>query len=160
MRRKYGHRHMIDIIFTLALFCVFAASALLVVLIGANVYQNTTSLMDQNFDTRTSLTYVSTKIRQNDTAGGVSIGELGGVKALVLTQEIDGESYNTWIYHYDGALWEIFAAKDSAAAPADGQKIMDVASFDMEAVAPASLKFMSKDSLGRDISLVISPRST
>lgn len=160
MKSKYGHRHIIDIVFTLALFCVFAASALLVVLIGANVYKSTTSMMGLNFETRTSLTYVSTKIRQNDSAGGVLLGELEGVPALILTREIDGDGYNTWIYHYEGALREIFAPENSMVAPQNGQKIMEVKSFKMETAAPGALRFTSVDSLGRDISLVISPRST
>ena len=68
--------HMVDLLFTLALVCVFAASALMVVLIGANVYQNTVEGMDENFSARTSVTYVATKIRQNDTEGTAYISTL------------------------------------------------------------------------------------
>ena len=48
--------HVVDFLFTLALFCVFAASALMVVVIGANVYRQTVRGMDSNYDSRTSLT--------------------------------------------------------------------------------------------------------
>jgi len=150
--------YMIDIIFTLALFCVFAASALLVVLIGANVYQNTTSSMSDNFDTRTSITYISTKIRQNDALGGVYLTEFGGVPALVLSQEIEGDFYNTWIYHYDGSLMETFAAADSNVSPENGQIIMPVPSLTMESLENNMLRFTSVDSRGRGVSLIISPR--
>ena len=42
--------HVVDFLFTLALFCVFAASALTVVVTGANVYRQTVRRMDQNYD--------------------------------------------------------------------------------------------------------------
>ena len=54
--------HVVDFLFTLALFCVFAASALMVVVIGANVYRQTVRGMDSNYDSRTSLTYLTEKV--------------------------------------------------------------------------------------------------
>lgn len=46
MKRKSNEpsRHIVDILFVLALFCVFAASALMLVTIGANVYKQTLSI--------------------------------------------------------------------------------------------------------------------
>lgn len=46
-------RSFVDVLFTLALFCVFCASALAVVVIGADVYTSTARSMDDNFSTRT-----------------------------------------------------------------------------------------------------------
>ena len=59
MQRNRGS--VIDVLFTLALFCVFCASALAVVLIGADVYTSTARNMDQNFSTRTAVSYVAEK---------------------------------------------------------------------------------------------------
>lgn len=150
--------HIIDIIFALALFCVFAASALLVVLIGAKVYQSATAAMDENFDTRTSLTYIATKIRQNDAAGAVFLTELEGAPALAIEQEIDGESYRTYIYHFDGELREIFTMSEIDALVSDGQFIMDLPGLKMEDCGGNLLRFTSVDGNGREISLNISPR--
>lgn len=72
--RFQPRRHVIDLLFTLALFCVFAASALLVVLIGADVYESSARGMDRNFDLQTSLHYVAAKVRQCDAAGAVRAG--------------------------------------------------------------------------------------
>ena len=97
---KGNNAHMIDLLFTLALFCVFAASALMVVLIGARVYQNTIERMNANFDGRASIAYVSNKIRQNDYPDAIHIIELEeGVPALALDQDFDGITYQTIIYH-------------------------------------------------------------
>lgn len=129
MRSKHG-THMVDLLFSLALFCVFAATALLVVLIGANVYRGTVKRMDENFSTHTSITYVTTKIRQNDAENGVAVISFGdGIPALLLTREIDGAAFETYIYHYDGALREIFTERGNPAAPGDGQMIVEVPEF-------------------------------
>ncbi|MCL2033956.1 MAG: DUF4860 domain-containing protein [Oscillospiraceae bacterium] len=150
--------HMVDIIFTLALFCVFAASALLVVLIGANVYQNTTASMSDNFDTRTSITYISTKIRQNDALDSVYMTEFSGVPALVLREEIGGDLYNTWIYHYDGELREIFAADDAQVSPENGQTVMSVPNLMIERLSVNMFRITTVDSRGRRAGMIISPR--
>lgn len=150
--------HMIDIIFSLALFCVFTASALLVVLIGAKVYKSASAAMNENFDTRTSLTYIATKIRQNDAAEAVFLTELDGAPALAIEQEIDGDRYRTYIYHFDGELREIFAASESDVHAFDGQAIMDLAGLKMEDRGGNLLRFTSVDGNGREISLNISPR--
>lgn len=128
---KHGTRqnnHIVDLLFTLALLCVFAASSLLIVMIGANVYQGTVRGMDRNYDMRTSLSYVSEKLRQNDVAGGVYVSELEGCNALVLVHDFGGSVYETWIYSYDGELRELLVKQGTATCDA-GRKIMSLGSF-------------------------------
>lgn len=57
--------HVVDLLFSLALFCVFAASALTIVIMGADVYQKSVNDMNRNSTIRTSLSYLSEKIHQN-----------------------------------------------------------------------------------------------
>lgn len=152
-----GGRHIIDLLFTLALFCVFAASALMVVLIGANVYKNTVSHMDASFVERTSLTYVVTKVRQNDGVGGVSLTEIEGIPALALDQTVDGEVYRTWIYHYDGALRETFTSLDNEFDPENGQVIVEVPGFRFEQ-ADGMLRLTALDADGGFTSQSVAPR--
>ena len=59
MNPSRNQKHFIDVLFTLGLLCVFAASALAVVLIGAHVYKTTAADMDANYTTRTSLSYIA-----------------------------------------------------------------------------------------------------
>ena len=125
--------HIVDLLFTLALLCVFAASSLMVVMIGANVYKGTVRGMDRNYDMRTSLSYISEKIRQNDVAGGVFVSELEGQNALVLVQDISGSVYETWIYSDAGALKELLVKQGSATREA-GREIMKLQSFTAELV--------------------------
>ena len=157
MRFKQG-THVTDVLFILALFCVFAASSLMVVVIGANVYKNTVTRMNQNFDTRASITYVSNKIRQNDSAQAVSLQEIEGVPALVLEREIEGGAYRTWIYHNDGALREVFTHADNPVKLSDGQSIMKVEQFWFEQLESNLLRITSIDESGRSVSVEILPR--
>ncbi len=145
MKRKSNEpsRHIVDILFVLALFCVFAASALMLVTIGANVYKQTVSDMSINFTQRTAYSYVTEKIRQNDTYDAVSVGELRGTPALILTQQINGESYSTYLYFYEGYLKELFIRKDSFAGTdilSAGQDIMALSSFTAEEAEKGLIK--------------------
>ncbi len=125
---------MVDILFTLALFCVFAAASLMVVLIGAGVYKNTVEKMDRNFESSTPLNYVTTKVRQHDAADSVYLATLHGSSALVLEDVIGADTYQTWIYAYDGTLRELFVSKDNAQDldMGAGQPLMPVDSFGVE----------------------------
>lgn len=87
--------HVTDILFTLSLFCLFTACAFLVVLTGIQVYRTTVSDMEDNYSSKTALSYVTEKIRQHDFAGGVSVVSLKGENALVLKDQADGETYLT-----------------------------------------------------------------
>ena len=149
---------MIDLLFTLALFCVFAASALMVVLIGADVYKDTVTGLNNNFDMRTSLTYVSTKIHQNDGSGVVQIGKIEGDDALILKQTYGDQVYQTVIYHDGNSLREIFASEEMNLKKSDGKVIMDVGRFEMEQVSDGLFRFISEDEDGHKAEILVSSR--
>ena len=107
MNRNPARKHSTDILFVLVLFLVFTSSALAVILLGARVYQSTSSRMESNYNVRTALAYVSEKIRQNDESGAVSLCELDGIPALTLSQRMGDTSYITYLYFQDGALKEL-----------------------------------------------------
>lgn len=128
MNRK---QHAIDIIFVLSLFCVFAVLALFVVVLGANVYKGISVDMTQNYDARTSVAYLSEKIRQNDMQGGISIGTIDGADALVLKQEADGQTYETWVYVKDGWLSEVTIASGTDVTQIAGEHVMELSTMDI-----------------------------
>jgi hypothetical protein len=150
---------MMDILFALALFCVFAASALMVALIGARVYRNTVENMNINFDTRSSVTYVSTKIRQSDEAGAVKVSEIAGTPALLLEQKIGDNTYQTWIYHYDGSLREIFTQEGNEIDPEFGTVIMDIEDFSITQVSDNLYSVTSLDRKENPVEIMVSTRS-
>ena len=69
MQVKQERNHIVDVLFVLALFVVFTLSALVLVILGANVYRQTVSYMDENYEARTAYSYLTEKVRQNDVYG-------------------------------------------------------------------------------------------
>ena len=128
-----GKSSVIDLLFTLALFCVFCASALAVVLIGADVYTSTVRSMDRNYSTRTACAYLAEKARQSDRAGAISLGEVEQTPALVLdTTGADGASYTTYIYYYDGTVCEQLIRAEDTPVLANGQRIIECGDLTIE----------------------------
>ena len=78
MNMKQERKHIVDVLFVLALFVVFTLSALVLVILGANVYRQTVRYMDENYNARTAYSYLTEKVRQNDLYDSISIGELEG----------------------------------------------------------------------------------
>lgn len=113
--------HTIDIVFVLMLFCVFAASVLLVLLTGAGTYQDIAESMEDHYQERTCLNYIATKIRHHDAEGSVEIVDTIGDTALKLkmSEMIDSTVYNTIIYYHNGMIMELFT-EDGIEIEADG----------------------------------------
>lgn len=156
MKQERGH--VIDLLFTLALFCVFAASSFLVVLMGANIYKQTVTQMTQNYNTRTSLSYLAEKIRQNDITDGIRIGEVEGATALILEQKVGESTYQTWIYSSGGELREVMVAQGTKVKAADGQPIMELADLQVDRSPEGLLSLTTIDPDGTVSTLKLSLR--
>ena len=82
----------------LLLFGVFAACVLSVLLMGAGRYRVLTERDDASYSWRTAAQYLTTRVRQADTADGVRVGAFDGGEGedtLFLTEQIDGVAYTT-----------------------------------------------------------------
>lgn len=159
LREKKGNRHAIDLLFTLALFCIFAVSLLLVSATGSQVYENIVHQMDNNYTLRTSLSYVTEKLRQNDVSDRVFIEDLNGSTALVLEQNYEDSVFQTWIYEYEGKLRELFLHKGNDVNPEHGQQLMAIEGFSIELVEGNLYKIAITNSGGETEELLINIRS-
>lgn len=136
MRFSHKQQHVIDFLFPIALFFVFALSALTVILLATHVYQETTTESSMNYTAQTSLSYIREKISQADQDGGVALTTLDGCDALCLTTVQKDTVYHTYIYAYQGALRELFVREGSDVSVADGREILDIKTFSMEEITP------------------------
>lgn len=135
MRFSRQQKHVIDMLFPIALFFVFALSALTVIILATNVYQKTTDESALNYTSQTSLSYIREKVSQADENGGISLTTLDGQKALKLTTTENERTYYTYIYALDGELRELFvSAENTPSSAAAGRAILKVQSFDIEAI--------------------------
>lgn len=151
--------HVIDYFFILGLFFVFTTTALVVVLIGINVYESTVANMNENYTSRTSLTYVGEKIRQNDSSGNISVGEIQGASALMIEKNVNAIPYVIYIYAYDGKLKELFIKKDQPFLPGDGESVMEVAYFNISKLSNNLIKIETNDANGKTLETFINLHS-
>lgn len=145
MRFQIKRKHMIDFLFPIALFFVFALSALTVILLAARIYQDTTENSSLNYTSRTCLSYISEKVHQNDLQGSVSLGSFDGCDALIMEQRHDGETYCTYIYTYDNELKELFIKEGAEASASSGRTILEVENFSIEKLTDDLLRFSCTD---------------
>ena len=111
---------------TLMVFGVFGVCVLLVLLLGADIYQNMSERDRQTYENRTAVQYLTTRVRQADFADAIAAADFDGRDALVLREAIAGEEYETKLYCHEGWLMELYAASDSELSPADGEKILEL----------------------------------
>lgn len=147
--KRQSTAHLIDLLFPLALFCAFAVTALLVVVIGADVYRRTTDEMDRSFALRTPLSYLSQALHRADLIDGVAVGEFGDGQALILSETVGGEQYRTYLYCLDGELRELFVRADVEAAPESGQTVTACASFTVEQARPGLYRIRCVSAAGQ-----------
>lgn len=125
-------QHMVDVLFVMTLFCVFALSSLCVVYIGSRVYQQTTKSMESNFQTNTALNYVIEKTRQGNCLGNIQIRSIEDQEALVILQSYNDQLYATYIYQYNDQLRELFIKESQAPLLNDGDTIIAATQFEIE----------------------------
>lgn len=142
---KQEKHFIVDALFVMVLFAVFAISALILVTIGADVYRHTVSDMGTNYETRTSVSYITEKIRQNDRSDSdISVTTLDNLPALAMSQEIGGNTYCTYLYYHEGYLKELFVQKGNSIGSnlsEAGMEIMPLQSLEMNTCSDNLLQF-------------------
>ena len=128
INREKGLVHTVCV---LAVICMFGISAMMLGSVGASVYKNIAERNLNSFELRTSLSYVKTKINQYDEIGKLAIEERDGIKMLILSEEVEGEIFDTAVYFNKGKLYEITGVKGMKFKPDDGFAILSVDSFEI-----------------------------
>ena len=128
----------------LLLFVVFTTCVLSVLLTGADIYQKFSERDRNIFLHRTAAQYLSTRVRQNDMAGMLFVGdfdnnpdvavpaperasasEISG-DTLFLKEELGERTFYTRIYCADGYLQELFAEAGLEFTPSMGVKVLEL----------------------------------
>ena len=119
-------KHSIEVIFTMVTFLMYAMALLMFVSLGATVYRSVTQQMELHQTQRTAENYLREKVRQNDRAGDVSIGEIEGVPALQIGQTVGGKEYVTYIFTEGGSLKELLVSAEKKAKMSDGTVLLSM----------------------------------
>ena len=108
---------------------VFALCVLLVLLTGARIYRNLVDRGQEVYEQRTALQYLTTRVRQAET---VEIGNLEGCEALILKETLEGETYTTYVYCYDGWLRELYTVAGAKLPPQAGEALLEGENLDLK----------------------------
>lgn len=155
INREKGLVHTVCV---LAVICMFGISAMMLGSVGASVYKNIAERNLNSFELRTSLSYVKTKINQYDESGKLTIEERDGIKMLILSEEVEGETFDTAVYFNKGKLYEITGVKGMKFKPDDGFAILSVDSFEI-AEDNGLVKLVTTDDDGESETLYVKLRT-
>lgn len=153
MNRKAGHS--IDFIFPVILFFVFSLCAITAILLAANVYSETVHGASLNATSRTVLSYITEKIHQSEENGNTRTGKFNGIDAII----IDQDDCRTYIYEYQGTLYELYEKKDAHALPGSGNRIMKVNEFTIEETYGRLITVTCEDENGSSAKASVALRS-
>ena len=158
MKLRNRHSHMIDFLFPVVLFFVFTLSALTVILLAAGIYQSTTEKSTLNDSARTSLSYITEKVHQNDVEDSVRIGSFDNCESLIIKTVHEDQEYCTYIYVYQNELKELFLKNGASAKAADGKTILKVKNFSINELSDKLLQLQCTDMRGQHASIVVGIR--
>lgn len=159
MFKKEQH-HTVDVLFVITLFLVFAVSVVMLTGTGANVYRNIVNSMSENYDSRTSFTYVINKIHTSDTDGAVTLGTYDGLDAVLISEEVSNVNYCTYLYYYDGYMREVFTRYGSEYDPGLGTPLFELKSFKATPVTSTLYRFDIETPSGEQESLFVHLNTT
>lgn len=156
---RSGRQHTVDFLFTLSLLGVFAITAVLVTLFGANTYEKIVKQSRCTYETTNSLSYVREKIRQNDTSAGISVIQLEDNDVLEIQSTANGLSFVTYIYFLDGELKELYQPQGDPLPLSSGQSILALHGFSMEQLTDSLFLFTAFDENGHSDEIVVNVNS-
>lgn len=150
---------MVNLISVFLILGVFMITSLILTNVGVQAYKNVVLANNDNFELRTSLAYVATKVRQTDTIDSTYLEDKDGTTVLVLGEEIDGERYETLIYYYDGYLCELFREKGMEYDLSYGVQTMEIAEFVIEETDQGYLHLTARNKAGDGEEMMLSLRT-
>ena len=118
-------KHHIEGLAALLLFTLFALCILDVLLSGTEIYSRLSDRDSDTFNQRSLEGYISTKLRQSDFDGGISVSD----DVIILAAE---QGYETRIYCHGGYICELFTRSGIELSPESGERLMKAESMEAE----------------------------
>lgn len=141
MKKHFAPKgHTMSGVFVFLLIGVFAVASVILVLTGVKVYRSVTDSAAANADYQLAISYLRNKVHTYDHQNGISIREMDGLQALSLAEIYDGEKYETYIYFYEGALYELFIDAGTDFDPELGERLTEVQAISFSTQTPGLLQ--------------------
>ena len=115
----------IETITVMLLLVLFAFVVFIVIDAGSNAFEDITTDKQSTMSARVSYSYISMKVKQNDTAGAISVEQTPFGDTL----RIDNGDYSTYIFYSEGALYECVTKKNGSPSVGAANKISSLNGF-------------------------------
>ena len=113
----------------ITLLCSLGVSTFILVAAGYGSFKRMNEFQEECLNARVAMNYVSMQIRRSDVKDSVRIDDSPSGARLVLSEDIEGEIYETRIYLYDGYLRESFVSAESPFDEEYGLEVIPLDSF-------------------------------
>lgn len=155
MNPRFSKTHNIDSFAALLLFALYVLFLLFLLLFGAGNYRASVQSLNTGNNLYTASSYITTKFRQHDQPGCISLEEVQGIQTLCFKETISEKEYSTYIYFQDGSLKELFTASDSQADLSMGTALARLGSFSVEEKESRFFCFTLTDEDGHSSSFLL-----
>ena len=104
----------IEIILVMVLILLMGLSVFTLVVSSSDTYKNVIAQKNELTELRIAASYIDNKIKQAGSENTVKImnNVVNNEPSIVITEDNDGEAYDTWIYHSKGRLKETYIKKE------------------------------------------------
>ena len=109
--------------------CIFGAAMLISLVTGAGVYRQVQERTEAAAAERLGIAYITAKLHSHDTEDSIRAGTFGDGDAVYLLESMDGLTYETILYVYNGWLMELFSEQGWELKPEAGQQIAEAQSL-------------------------------
>ena len=132
--RKENGRTFIETLSVLLILILLGVGCFSLSMSTFGAYQWLNDSKEKNTELRVANSFVMNKIRQNDIKGSLDVKShpITGNNALVIYENINGEEYETWIFHNSGYLMEALVLKNEEPSIDVSQTIAKVDSFQID----------------------------
>ena len=117
-------------LFTFVLMGVFVLVMMVCLVAGVSIYRSVAALHDETNTMHLESGLLVNVVRMNDMADGVQVAAGPEGDALVLVTRLDSGTYETRIYHYEGAVVQEYAIAGRDFNPDNAVKIVDSETFE------------------------------
>ncbi|MBR5519557.1 MAG: DUF4860 domain-containing protein [Clostridia bacterium] len=113
----------VDLLAALTLFCVYCGCVLFCLMTGASVYREANAAAETRFSARTTLSYLTARVRSVNSVGSLRCTQFGDGDALVLADPSEAP-YVTYLYTCGGQLCELYTNPALGLSPEAGEVIV------------------------------------
>jgi len=113
MRGAAGNKNirgasLIELVMVMLVLALFGVTIYTLIATGADTQKRIMNEKNAQSDARVALSYINVRLRQNDESGKIEIKkvDITGENAILIQNRSSGYEYDTWIYNYEGGLYE------------------------------------------------------